>query len=241
LYAEFRNYLRNQNESNEIITITRWVRKFHKNGASHETMLHASSSSPPFFSFDLLKKTLTDLPDHIHWIYLVVRHSLSFGSSGFYLREYLLEIKNFNEELFRKIKIYVTGFILNGKDVLASPHVILASELLHYLERYPIELCTADNFYGLDPIHDFISSMFKEFLTKDFLPGRGRTSSTQPLLVDEDITNETIHSLEAEVQNIIANLPKKKNSMPNPDITSVPLSFPLLSSSYFRKCCPLLR
>jgi hypothetical protein len=189
LYKEFRNFLRHQNDQFELVTITKWVRKFHKNGASHETMVHASSSSPLFFSFDLLKQTLTDLPLNVHWIYLAGRHSLSFGCSGYYLREYLLEIKNFNEELFSKIKIYVTGFILNGKDVVPSPHVILASELLHYLERYPIELCTTENFYGLDPINDFISSMYKEFLTKDFLPGKGRTASTQPLLVEDIVRN----------------------------------------------------
>jgi hypothetical protein len=170
---------------------------------------------------------LTDLPLHVHWIYLAVRHSLSFGCSGYYLREYLLEIKNWNEELFRKIKIYVSGFILNGKDVVPNPHVILASDLFHYLERYPIELCTTENFSGLDPINDFISSMFKEFLKKDFLPRVGsRTCSTPHVLGEEDVEDETIGSLEEEVKVIFANLPEETISASNP----VPpfLSTPLL-------------
>lgn len=149
----------------------RSVRRFHKCAPSHTTMKHCIASVNPFYPFSLLKDTLGDLPpfDEIEFIVFGVRHPISFGCSGYYLREYLEDIKKTYPGLWEKLIIFCSGFRGEDHEVDYEPILLSGEELVKSLQRYPVGYFEANDSIIKDPISCFLNSMFREFLIK----GRG--------------------------------------------------------------------
>jgi hypothetical protein len=121
--------------------------------------------------------------------------------SGFYLWEYLDDIRRHDEELFSIIDIFVTGFEFESCQLVHQPFMINAQELLGYLRRYPVSITSDPSFEKLDPLNDFLVSMWKEWMAKYHPYGIGRSSQSSESLVGEEIipiilkTDEALYEL----------------------------------------------